>query len=126
VGRIIGQGDEATIGQRPFTPRAKKVLEQCATFVYMSDTVGIRELRQNLSAYLRQVEAGQRLIVTERNRPVAELVPVGRHQPGLSRLVAEGRVVPPARAEPLDFSPIPLRGDRPATRALEVVRGERG
>jgi ATP-dependent Clp protease ATP-binding subunit ClpC len=27
VGRIVGQGDEATIGQIPFTPRAKKVLE---------------------------------------------------------------------------------------------------
>jgi ATP-dependent Clp protease ATP-binding subunit ClpC len=27
VARIIGQGDEPTIGQIPFTPRAKKVLE---------------------------------------------------------------------------------------------------
>jgi prevent-host-death family protein len=92
----------------------------------MSDTVGVRELRQNLSTYLRQVERGRRLIVTERNRPVAELVPLGREHPGLRRLVAEGRVVPPARAESLDFSPVPLRGDRPATRALEAVRGERG
>jgi ATP-dependent Clp protease ATP-binding subunit ClpC len=27
VGRIVGQGDEVTTGQIPFTPRAKKVLE---------------------------------------------------------------------------------------------------
>jgi ATP-dependent Clp protease ATP-binding subunit ClpC len=27
VGRIVGQGEEATTGQIPFTPRAKKVLE---------------------------------------------------------------------------------------------------
>src|SRR6185437_13133377 len=27
VGRIVGQGDEITTGQIPFTPRAKKVLE---------------------------------------------------------------------------------------------------
>src|SRR6266568_9086751 len=27
VARIIGQGDEVTTGQIPFTPRAKKVLE---------------------------------------------------------------------------------------------------
>jgi ATP-dependent Clp protease ATP-binding subunit ClpC len=27
VGRIVGQGDEATTGQIPFTPRVKKVLE---------------------------------------------------------------------------------------------------
>ena len=27
VARIVGQGDEVTTGQIPFTPRAKKVLE---------------------------------------------------------------------------------------------------
>jgi ATP-dependent Clp protease ATP-binding subunit ClpC len=27
VARIVGEGDEATTGQIPFTPRAKKVLE---------------------------------------------------------------------------------------------------
>jgi prevent-host-death family protein len=91
----------------------------------MYETVGVRELRQHLGAYLARVRDGHRLIVTERNRPIAELVPLGREQPGLNRLVAEGRVVPPARGEPLDFSPISLRGDRPASRALEAVRGER-
>jgi prevent-host-death family protein len=92
----------------------------------MSDTVGVRELRQNLSVYLRQVQGGRRLIVTERNRPVAELVPLGREHPGLRRLVDEGRVVPPERTDSLDFSPVSLGGDRPATEALEAVRGERG
>jgi prevent-host-death family protein len=92
----------------------------------MYETVGVRELRQHLSAYLRRVREGERLIVTERNRPVAELVPLGREHPGLRRLVAEGRVVAPARAKPLDFSPVRVGGARPGTRALEAVRGERG
>jgi prevent-host-death family protein len=91
----------------------------------MYETVGVRELRQHLSAYLARVRDGQRLIVTERNVPVAELIPLGREHPGLGRLVAEGRVVPPTRPEPLDFSPVSLRGGRPASRALEAVRGER-
>jgi prevent-host-death family protein len=43
--------------------------------MYMSNTVGIGELRQNLSLYLRRVENGERLLVTDRNRPVAELGP---------------------------------------------------
>lgn len=43
--------------------------------------VGITELRRNPSAYLRRVEAGERLIVTDRNRPVAELVPLGYDRP---------------------------------------------
>ena len=47
---------------------------QTAT-LYMSDSVGIAELRQNLSRYLRRVQRGERLLVTDRNRPVAELGP---------------------------------------------------
>jgi antitoxin (DNA-binding transcriptional repressor) of toxin-antitoxin stability system len=42
--------------------------------MYMTDTVGVAELRQNLSVYLRRIEKGERLIVTDRNRPVAPLV----------------------------------------------------
>jgi prevent-host-death family protein len=91
----------------------------------MYETVGVRELRQNLSKHLARVRAGHRLIVTERNRPVAELVPLGREHRGLNRLVAEGRVVPAAR-ELLDFSPVSLRGERPASRALEAARGDLG
>jgi prevent-host-death family protein len=37
--------------------------------------VGVRELRQNLSRYLDRVKAGEALVVTERGREVARLVP---------------------------------------------------
>jgi prevent-host-death family protein len=39
------------------------------------NTVGVAELRQNLSRYLRRVQRGERLMVTGRNRPVAERLP---------------------------------------------------
>lgn len=87
-------------------------------------TVGVRELRQHLSAALDRVKAGERLIVTERNRPVAQLVPLDPEQSRLARLVAEGRVVPALDDGELVFSPVKLRGAYPATRALEHVRGE--
>ena len=45
--------------------------------MYMSETVGVAQLRQNLSLYLRRVADGERLTVTDHNRPVAELVPLG-------------------------------------------------
>jgi len=53
-----------------------------------------RELRNNVSAVLREVEAGKRLRVTVRGRPVADLVPVAMRKQGLSpgevaRIVAE-------------------------------------
>ena len=36
-------------------------------------TVGARELKTRLGAYLRRVQEGQRIVVTERGTPVAEL-----------------------------------------------------
>jgi prevent-host-death family protein len=39
--------------------------------------VGVRELRQQLSRYLERVKAGEALIVTERGREVARLIPSG-------------------------------------------------
>lgn len=38
-------------------------------------TVGIRDLKAQLSNYLRQVKAGATLIITERGRPVGRIVP---------------------------------------------------
>ncbi len=39
-------------------------------------TASVRDLKNRLSAYLRRVQAGQRLIVTDRGRPIAELAPL--------------------------------------------------
>jgi prevent-host-death family protein len=53
----------------------------------MTDNVGVRELRQNLSRYLERVKEGETLTVTERGREVARLVP-SHHDvsPGYLRL----------------------------------------
>jgi prevent-host-death family protein len=47
----------------------------CYTVTHMSVTVGVRELRQNLSRYLDRVKAGEDLVVTEHGREVARIVP---------------------------------------------------
>jgi prevent-host-death family protein len=41
----------------------------------MAASVGVRELRQYLSRYLDRVKAGETLVVTERGREVARLIP---------------------------------------------------
>jgi prevent-host-death family protein len=90
----------------------------------MSRTVGVAELRQNLSRYLREVERGERLLVTDRNRPVAELGPPATSGADLDRLIAEGRVTRPVRRG-LPES-LKLEGDPYAlSRALDEIRGER-
>src|SRR4051812_38769530 len=100
--------------------------------MYMNDRVGVGELRQNLSKYLRRVEEGERLVVTDRNKPVAQLGPPPTTGSRLDELIAEGKEKPPRRrgklGEPL---PEPLQpfgkvdDEYRATRALEYVRGYR-
>ena len=41
----------------------------------MPTSVGIRELKNHLSKYVRQVEAGEVVLVTDRGKVVAELAP---------------------------------------------------
>jgi len=53
--------------------------------------VGVRELRQQASKYLRQVEAGETIEVTDRDRPVALIVPVPSAG-AIERLAAGGRL----------------------------------
>src|SRR5436305_10925972 len=73
---------------------------ECATMCYMRSTemkirrVGVRELRQNLSRYLRLVAEGERFEVTEHNLPVAVLGPLLGHSSPLERLIAQDRIVP--------------------------------
>ena len=41
-------------------------------------TVGVRELKNRLSEYLRQVRSGEELAVTDRGEIIAELTPPGQ------------------------------------------------
>lgn len=87
-------------------------------------SIGIRELRQQASKYLRRVERGETIEVTDRGRPVALLVPVSRRS-GLEQLAASGRLVPATGdllelGEPLEPAPqAPLPSE-----ALAAVRAD--
>lgn len=54
------------------------------------DTIGIRQLREDLATYVTRARQGERLVVTDRGLPVAELVPVSEAVQGLLALVADG------------------------------------
>jgi prevent-host-death family protein len=73
--------------------------------------VGVRELRDHLSAWLGAVASGKEITVTERGKPIARIVPLsGRSK--LDQLIAEGLVVAASRpAEPAGVRPpIPVKG----------------
>jgi prevent-host-death family protein len=85
--------------------------------------VGIRELRQNASAVLRRVEAGEVVEVTDRGRAVARIVPM--HEASrLEQLQAEGRASG-ATADLLDVRPIrTARGKPLLSRILADMRAD--
>ena len=85
-------------------------------------TVGVRELRQNLSIYLVRVKTGETLTVTEHGQPVAELRPLSRRPGRLEQLIAEGRVTPARRPPSARPAPLALDLDRPLSRLLDDVR----
>ena len=60
----------------------------------VADQVSVRELRNDVSAVLRRVEAGERLTVTVDRRPVAELVPLPRRRVAVPWAEFEARIAP--------------------------------
>jgi len=71
---------------------------------------GIRELKDNLSRYIRRIEAGERIVVTAHGRVVAELVPPAadrqRRTSQFDLLVASGVITPPVEdGDPLEACP---------------------
>ncbi len=52
---------------------------------------GVRELRNNLSAFLDRVRGGEEVVVTDRGTPVARLVPMGRES-AWDELVRDGAI----------------------------------
>ncbi len=43
-------------------------------------TAAVSKLKASLSEYLARVKAGEEVIVTERGKPIAKIVPLGRDQ----------------------------------------------
>jgi prevent-host-death family protein len=90
------------------------------------ERVGIRELRQNLSVYVKRVrEAGRDYEVTERGEPAARLTPLkGRPRSRVDRMIAEGRISPAKRLWAEIPPPVELPAGRPLSRILQEMRDE--
>ena len=96
----------------------------CYIMTHMSETVGIRELRQHLSRYVARTVQGESFEVTDRGRPVGRLVPPATGEAWLDALVASGRIRPARRRSPVLPKPRAL-GSGSISEALEAEREER-
>ena len=95
----------------------------------MMAATGIRELKNNLSRYIRRVEAGERIAVTVHGRVVAELVPPEEsRRPRRSRwdeLIATGTLRPPLEAgDPFEDWPNIRLAPGTAAELIDADRGE--
>lgn len=73
------------------------------------ESIGVRELRNNVAAVLRRAAAGERVVVTVDGIPAAQLGPIeppGR--PTLEDLVASGLIHPPQRPGAAVTEPTPI------------------
>jgi antitoxin (DNA-binding transcriptional repressor) of toxin-antitoxin stability system len=92
--------------------------------------VGLRELKNRLSEYVRDVRAGEGILVTDRGQVVAELNPPGHGAaaldvtPGLAALVRKGLIEPGASNEAARYPRLPRALRR--ARAADLLDAERG
>ncbi|MBW3535141.1 MAG: type II toxin-antitoxin system prevent-host-death family antitoxin [Gemmatimonadetes bacterium] len=95
-------------------------------------TVGIRELKNKLSHYIRLVEAGESVLITDRGTVVAEMAPPGattrlpEPAAGLEALVREGRAAGGGSHEPELYRPrAPALSAGSSKDLLDAERGGR-
>lgn len=96
-------------------------------------TVGVRELKNRLSEYLREVRAGEHVLVTDRGEVIGELSPPGQVAAdasvpaGLLVLAKRGILTlgSPAADQPYPALPRLRRGKHSAAQLLDAERGNR-
>ena len=118
---------------RAHTVRVARALHMwpCGATLPVMASVGIRELKNRLSEYLRRVRAGEEILVTDRGEPVAELrqptsAPGEAAYPELARRARAGRVRLGAPNRPGLYPSMPSSAPRGAARRLlGEERGER-
>lgn len=94
-------------------------------------SVGVRELKNRLSEYLRQVRLGESVLVTDRGEVVAELTPPGyaaaddRVPPALLALAKRGLATLGALGDTGHYPALPLKRKRTLT-AAQLLDEERG
>jgi prevent-host-death family protein len=88
-------------------------------------TTGVAQLKAHLSRYLAHVKTGQEVVVTERGRPVAKLVPLpASRESRRERLIRAGILLPGTGRIPAALLR-PPKGPRVGDAVLKLLLEER-
>jgi prevent-host-death family protein len=88
---------------------------------------GVSKLKAYLSEYLNQVKAGNEVLITDRGKPVARLVPISRTKVAkelLTRMEKQGLIKLGSGRLPKDFWSMP-RAEDPQGLVLKALLQER-
>ena len=88
-------------------------------------TTTVSQLKMSLSAYLRQVKAGEEVVVTEHGRPIARLLPFASSVPlpeHLRYLKEKGLLKRGEKPLPEDFWDLPRPADPQAAVRIALLR----
>lgn len=89
-----------------------------------NDSVGMRDLGQNVSRVLARVKKGESLVVTDHGRPVARLVPYTTGST-LDEKIASGEVTPPSgNLQEFLARHVPVESEVPGSEILQAMRDE--
>ncbi|MBI3315009.1 MAG: hypothetical protein HYZ86_03600 [Candidatus Omnitrophica bacterium] len=69
--------------------------------------INIREFAHNLSKHMKTIKMGERIVIMERNKPIADLIPHNPHviQPGWKRKIERIKL----KGEPMSTTIIKMR-----------------
>ena len=92
----------------------------------MSNTVGIKELKNRLTHYLRQTRLGEEIIITDRNRPIAVIQRIESVEEPVSvetrlaKMAAEGLLTLPTRKLARRMPTVKVKG---ASMSQTIIEG---
>ena len=93
-------------------------------------TVGIREVTRNTSKIIHRAAAGETVVITEHDRPIAMLVPLPQTgDPAVDELIREGKLAPASNpggvAALLAVTPAEASDDSDTAAVVSDLRGDR-
>jgi prevent-host-death family protein len=88
------------------------------------EKIGIHEVKNSLSRYVKRVKKGEPFIITERGVPVAKLMPLETNIPGKISHLLEKKIASWNGEKPGSRAPLPIKGYSGKTLA-EIVEEDR-
>lgn len=92
--------------------------------------MGIREVTRHTSKVIHQAAAGETILITEHDRPIAMLVPLPRTgEPAVDELIRRGELIPASNpggvAALLAITPVPASDDSDTAEVISEQRSDR-